>query len=403
MKKIVSLIILSLLIVNSACFADYQVLRSSTVSVGGSFTPPETIGSLPLIDDFNDGGTLNTLGGATGTFLSAGGSGTMNVSTVSVGTNNNAVKIDYTINNTSTFGGYYTKLQSSSFTPYGYLYLDVRGANGGEYFKIQLQTNTGTYTQANLMITDVLGTTLTTSWQTIAIPLLSFYNLTTISSMKELVIVFEGAQSSQNGKTLPMSGSIYVDNIRVATGSTPNTLLVDNFNDRVGACSLGGNIADMADTGTVTSALNGTELVSTYTNVTSWGGHTILLGGGVDGWQAVTRNELMQYNNVSITSRIVSGAPRVKIEFEVHSPYLASSGFSPETRMFYYFDGRNATVNFNNFLIATPIGVFPVTDLGGSFRTAVDVIYGKCSIIYENASGYTTSGSIAVNNIQLTK
>jgi hypothetical protein len=221
--------------------------------------------------------------------------------------------------------------------------------------------------------------------------------------MKELVFVFEGAQASQNGKTLPMTGSIYVDNIRVVTGTTPNTLLIDNFNDRVGTCSLGGSRADMADTGTVTGTLNGTELVSTYNNVTSWGGHTMLLGGGADSWQPVTRSELMQYNGINITSRVISGTPRVKIEFEVHSPYLASSGFSPETRMFYYFNGQNATVNFNNFQIATPIGVFPVTDLGGSFRTAVDIIYGKCSIIYESASGYTNSGSIAINNIQLTK
>ncbi|MBN1492745.1 MAG: hypothetical protein JW938_01210 [Candidatus Omnitrophica bacterium] len=404
MKKVLVATLLLFLMITQACYAiDYEVIASSTVSVGGSFTPTETIGGLPLIDDFNDGGTLNNLGGATGTFLNSGGDGVMKVSTVSVGTNNYAAKIDYTIRNTSTFGGYYSKLQSNSFTPYGYLYFDVRGANGGEYFKIQLQTNTGTYTQANLMITDVLGATLTTSWQTVAIPLLSFFNLATISNMNELVFVFEGAQSDQNGITLPVSGSIYLDNIRVVTGSTPDSLLIDNFNDRVGTCSLGGSRADLADSGSVTGALNGSELVSIYTAVTTWGGHTIVLGGGGDSWQPVTRNELMQYNGVSITSRIISGTPRVKVEFEVHSPYLGARGFLPDTRMFYYFDGMSAAVDFNDFLIATPLGVFPVTDLGGSFETAVDIIYGKCSIIYEKTNGYTDTGSIAIDNIRFEK
>lgn len=401
MHTIVMLLIFSFMAVMPVDAA-YTVIKSVTIGASGGYYEPYS--GLPVIDNFDDNGAINNVNGGTGTFQSTGATC---VKTNVVRDAGYAVKIDYDVRTTNTYCGYYTKLKESSFNPYSHLVFDVKGNVGGEYFKIQMTTNAGTYTQASVMITDALGATATTGWQTVSVPLLSFINLEDISSMKELVFVFENAQSSANGS--PLQGTVYLDNIKVEN-RTVNTLLVDNFNDKVGTCSLGGNIVDPSPNGNdVSHSFNGTTMLSTYDlSNQSWCGQTLIFGGGAEpvtpkadvGFVSVPRSELLGFNSVRIKSNVVSGTPRVKVELSVYVDGFHSLVDKQWYNAYAYFNANGTEIiDLDNFTVAMP----GMSLSFASFKPYITNMAGKLSIIYERKTGYTNTGSISIDSIELLK
>lgn len=232
-----------------------------TVSVAGTATKPVTPG--PLLDDFRYAVPLNIWSVGTGTFSSSQlvTPPTNEICTASYINDANAysgysMKLDYNVSALNSYAGYSSQLAAQPLNGYTAVSFYVKGAAGGEFFKIQLKNNSeASYTYTNpydgndhtnyyrndaaVYITDHLDGGVTTNWQKVTIPLHNFANLDNFSSMKEFVIVFENAQSNTNGSL--KYGTIYIDDIKFE--NIPVTAVrVDPFGDKLGVCALGGGI-----------------------------------------------------------------------------------------------------------------------------------------------------------------
>lgn len=394
-----------------AAYAGYATVQRAVfdVPVGGEFAA-ETSTGLPLIDDFNDDGVYNNVGFQTGTFALAGSDASCIASNAAgAGSDGSvALRLRYNVTDTNSYSGYYTQLGGVSFTPYGILSFKVKGAVGNEYFKIQLATQTGTYRYASVMITDALDGNVTTSWQEVRIPLLQFFNLTDISSMKELVFVFENAQSRLNGLTgSQLQGTIYIDDIKVIPAGIPDELMIDDFTDKLGTDALGGNIASFASSGSSADAsfvIPG-AMTSHYTIAyNGWAGHSFILGGGAGlvgeetgGWQPVERPELMNYTGLRIRLQPQPGTPKVKVEIKVRLKNLESLGW---ISAFNYINPALAdqTIPFQNMQCY----VYGVLTYINDFKNQVDAINGEAVITYEFSST-TPEGNLVIDSFSFVK
>ncbi len=195
-----------------------------------------------LLDDFNDGNSINTWGYPT--YYGGGNKGSGNASYIDEGYEGKCLKLDYNVEEPNSFFWYCSKLGEENLNSYNGLTFYVRGENGGEYFKVELKTraiaNQGGRSNAHLYITDYLDGGVTTSWQKVVIPFKNFANITNFNYMKELTIVFEEYQSGANGSS--KIGTVYIDDIKftnVAGGF--DVIRIDHYGDKVGICALGGN------------------------------------------------------------------------------------------------------------------------------------------------------------------
>lgn len=329
------------------------------------------LGPQALLDDFNGGTITNLWNGLTGTFSKSTAAtipdnekctATFTNSSMAYGGTGHSLKLDYNVSQAAspsdgkpTFAGYYSTLEghSGGTTLAGYTAISfyVKGAVGGEFFKIQLKnTSTTLYpfgttnyyrNTAGVYITDYLDGGVTTDWQKVTIPFDNFANLDSWNSMKEFIIVFENAQSTTNGS--PTQGTIYIDNITFETGAI-NTVRIDHFghkgkdaagNDIPGANALGGNIGTAADAGTITFLADATDyylykysLRLNYNVGASdaWVATYLIFGGGQDtdshpdtnksGWIAIP-HDFSNYNYISLRIKAKSGTENphaVKIE-----------------------------------------------------------------------------------------
>lgn len=247
--------------------------------------PPITSqGSIPftpqaLLDNFDTGSKLNMWNCATGTFSKKNSTATCTAtytnSTIAYGGVGKSLQLNYNVNEQNSYAGYSSNIASLSListgagyslTGYTAVSFYVKGAAGGEFFKVQLKNagateydySEGTYTTkyyrntAALYITDYLDGGVTTVWRKVTIPFKNFVNLDSLGNMVELDIIFENSQSSQNGS--PTNGTIYIDNITFETTAV-DTVRVDYFghkalyngNEVPGPCALGGNVGAMKD------------------------------------------------------------------------------------------------------------------------------------------------------------
>ncbi len=246
-----------------------SLLIIATIGTVSAYTVLDTVaairaeGQIPftpqaLLDNFDAGTTTNAWNCVTGTFAKEGTTASCtavyytNKPSAGYGGTGRSLQLKYNVNDVDSYAGYSSQMGSGSLTsPTAYTALSfyVRGAAGGEFFKIQLANNsTASYTSgtttykrssSSVYITDYLDGGVTTGWQKVTIPFHNFANLDGFNSMKEFVIVFENSQSTTNGSTT--SGTIYIDDIAFET--TPiSAVRIDHFGDKLGICALGGNM-----------------------------------------------------------------------------------------------------------------------------------------------------------------
>ena len=311
MKVFKKIILVNLIIMLAVAVFPYSYSHAgtdSTRSVGASGTKPLTPGAI--LDDFRYGASINIWGATTGTFSSsttvpppANAICTSSFAADMSGGAGHSLKLDYNVTATDSYAGYFSQMGGGSLTsPTAFTAISfyVKGAVGGEFFKIQLKNNsTASYWDAGnathyfrntalIYITDYLDGGVTTAWQKVTIPFHNFANLDGWSAMKEFDIVFENAQCVLNGS--PTQGTIYIDNINFETSAIA-AVRIDHFGDKLGTCALGGNMGTSSSGGTITySFSNATNEYSPYPygmkltyNVSaggSWAANWILFGGG---------------------------------------------------------------------------------------------------------------------------
>ncbi len=239
----------------------WSVDISAYQSLGGGPASIISQGAIPLtqsavLDDFASDSSLNKWNCVTGTFGSILTAITQpGYCAKSWDAAGQALKIDYDVRNLTSYSGYFTQMGGASLvtpTAYTAVSFSVKGAVGGEFFKIELK-NTGSLkywdateatnyyrNTASVYVNDFHEDgKVTTAWRKVTIPLNNFANLDSFSSMKEIVFTFENNMSSQNSS--PTQGTIYIDNITFETTAV-SAIQVDSFKDKVMINSLGGNM-----------------------------------------------------------------------------------------------------------------------------------------------------------------
>lgn len=310
-------------------FTQYSAMAATvdrTVSVVGQAAKPVTPG--PILDDFRYAAPVNVWSCSAGTFSKSSivpppsnESCTASYTgdpAITHGGSGYSMKLDYDVSQTAssldgkpTFAGYYSRLGSASLAGYTAVSFYVKGAIGGEFFKIEISNNSSAsylYTnpydpsdqthyyrnRAPVYITDYLDGGVTTSWSKVTIPLGNFVNLDDWNSMKELVFVFENSQITLNSGAGTTHGTVYIDDIVFETGAV-DAVRVDYFGDKIGVSALGGAVGTMYGDGGSASApvFSATRYdpdsgprslgvgydVTTYSG--SWAGAYIIFGGGV--------------------------------------------------------------------------------------------------------------------------
>ncbi|MEA3305709.1 MAG: discoidin domain-containing protein [Candidatus Omnitrophota bacterium] len=162
-----------------------------------------------LIDDFNDNDYLNSLGGSFGTWNDNGAvieSAFNNNPAVTYGGSGLSLELNYDVSaQDNSNSGFWTGLSvQPDMSAYGFVSLLIKGADGGESFKIGLKDFY--YSETKLLINDYLLNGVTTEWQRVSVPLTDFAGVD-IASSESLSITFENGLGAN-------SGTLYVDEIR---------------------------------------------------------------------------------------------------------------------------------------------------------------------------------------------
>lgn len=336
MKK-TRIILVQILILAIMLVPGFSIAADRSATVGAAGTKAIVPGAL--LDDFRYAAPINIWNAMTGTFSSSAAypppsDAVCNATyesnpAITFGGSGYSLKLAYNVSAANSYAGYYSYLGSASIAGYKALSFWVKGAAGGEFFKIQLKnTSASIRNTAAIYVTDYLDGGVTTSWQKVTIPFYNFGNLDGFSSMAEFGIVFENAQSGINNSLT--YGTIYIDDIRFET-TTQTTARIDHYGDKIGSCALGGNMGNGVG-GSASPTLNKYEFTgvsneySPYPNglklsynVTPAGSYSYvftLFGGGDTGWVAVPQNfSAFNYLTIRIRARTEAENPKyLKIE-----------------------------------------------------------------------------------------
>jgi hypothetical protein len=377
--------------------AAYDGLGGS-VAITSRGTVPSTSG--PLLDNFDEARTLNLWGGLTGTFSEFDPMTPTSICTASYtdaagvvfGGSGHSLRLDYNVYGNNTFSGYYTDLAGADLSDFTHLTFWVRGASGGEYFKIELKNNASDANRkiARVYVSDFLDGGVTTAWQQVAIPFHNFANIDDWTSMSELTIVLENGQSAINGS--PRSGTIYIDDI-IFTKTAVAAVRIDHFGDKIKLCSLGGGMGEMDGPG-------GTSQISFYSfaggyhdypnglygyySVTdgSWSGMYIKFSGGASGDTAMP-HDFSEFNFLTfqIKALLASNNPKtIKVELQ------DASG----TRVYWITDIMPDWTRYS----------IPLTSFSGLDKTTIK----QLNFVYDGtvilAAGGNIEGGIFMDEIQ---
>lgn len=130
----------------------------------------------PLLDDFTAGEGVNVWRGATYTISSdpavpppadaVCNASFTNDSAIVYGSAGKSLQLTYNVSRANSYAGYVSNLGGASTASYNYLSFWVKGAAGGEFFKITLSSNSAdaNRNKASVYITDYLQGGVTTSW-----------------------------------------------------------------------------------------------------------------------------------------------------------------------------------------------------------------------------------------------
>lgn len=325
----------------------YQTLKETAMTSQGTIP----LVSGPLLDNFDNGTGVNLWGGTTGALAKSGSGATIVASypevssSTAFGAGNHSLQLTYNVTPADSWAAYVTSLGLVGISDYNYLSLWVKGTVGGEYFKLELHTagydpsqSTGYNNnyKGEVYITDYLDGGVTTAWQKVTIPLDAFANINNRTSIKELVITFEGTQSTDNGS--PASSAVYIDNISFGKQFL-GFVRVDHFGDKYSKNALGGNCSSAYPPG------QGVLGTFTYTNVAdqyvdfangldfyfqndqdpNYYSYVSTVGGGDAGNVAQPRN-FTAYNNISFFCKANASNVRC-LKLELHCPTSDSNYF----------------------------------------------------------------------------
>lgn len=252
----------------------FYLIQYLTICEAGSITKLGTTAELlvgagefgSIFDDFNDGDSKNNWGYST---FNGGTGGTCTVSYAGGAYEGaNCLKLDYNVPGAGSFSWYASEMGSENIESSNFngLIFWVKGAAGGEYFKIELKTidcNLTGRSNAKIYITDYLDGGVTTDWQKVVIPLKNFANITNFTKMYEFTIAFEYDQSLINGSLT--SGTVYIDCIKftnVTGGFGP--IRIDHFGDKLDICALGGNLWSGYGGSGVSGSIEYSDVVGQY-------------------------------------------------------------------------------------------------------------------------------------------
>lgn len=268
MRLVSNLVVIAMMVSGAGDAFAYQQL-SGAVSITSQAT--KTLTPSAVLDTFDTASTINGWGDVTGTFASQAGTPPVNTASCVASYTNDPAKrygssgyslqLDYNVNNSGSYAGYSSKLGGGSLAPYNAISFWVKGAVGGEFFKVELKNySTTSYWSAEkattyyrniaaAYITNYLDNGVTINWQKVTIPFDNFENLDGFTSMKEFTIVFENTQSDTNGS--PKQGTIYIDNIQFETAATfpINVIRVNHFGDKLSIGGFGGNMGSSGGNG----------------------------------------------------------------------------------------------------------------------------------------------------------
>lgn len=206
-----------------------------------------------LLDDFNSGTAVNRFGGANSAWAGSGASSSAAFYAnpgVILGRTGYSLRLNYDVSTYASYAGYALNLNHRSVQGYNYLSFWIRGASGGEFFKVELKCRDpyalgNTRDQSNRAfgrsyITDYLDSGVTTAWQKVVIPLDTFNSIDQWTNMWEMTVTFENTQLEGNGG-LPKTGTIYLDDIVFGTWE-PGYVRIDHYGDLISICGFGGNM-----------------------------------------------------------------------------------------------------------------------------------------------------------------
>lgn len=303
-----------------------SAVTDKTVSVSGTATKPVTAGAI--LDDFNTDSVINKWSCRTGTF------GSLLSTTTQQGycaktwdAAGQALRLDYNVENTASFAGYYSQMGGGSLaspTAYTAISFSVKGALGGEFFKVELKNNgaNADTNHAAVYVTDYLDSGVMTDWQQVTIPFHNFANISDWSSGSEFCITFEGDQSGLVGSS--KQGTIYIDNITFVN-SAVSAVRINSFTTKLGRSALGGGMGSMPNPYPTISWASYDfsdadynsapySLLSQY-DVSAgdqWAGHFMLFGGGNSGDTAIPHN-FNGFNYLSFYVKARSAAENSKV------------------------------------------------------------------------------------------
>lgn len=387
------------------CAAKVDEVASVTSSATISLNPQA------MLDDFERAAAVNTWNCRTGTYTSASTASCLE----SYVNDSNAysgysLKLAYNVSASDTYAGYYSKLGSQSISAYTTLSFWVKGASGGEFFKVELK-NTGTNADTNaasVYITDYLDGGVTTGWQYVTIPLYNFTNISDWASGLEFCITFENSQSVANGSAT--AGVVYIDNITFGNAAV-NNVRIGKFGSRLGRCSLGGNIGDMPNAyATVPWARHAVtneqynsspySMLSEY-DVTSgdqWAGQYMIFGGGATGWVAVPHN-FSAFNFISFY---------VKARSPAENPLIMKIELSDsDSSKYYILGGITTSWQFVKipFTSITSDGSAKGTVLDKTTIKQLSFVFEKWRIYYawNMSASAAYAGAVYIDDIQFTK
>lgn len=316
-----------------------------------------------LINDFGANQLKNRLGGGSGLFNNPTSGGQLRAYRFQ-----QQLLLDYNVNESGQFAGYFTQLPQSDLRAYTTLNLLVRGEAGGEQLLVGLRDGSGF--EPRVSVGDLLPGGVTTTWQWVQIPLASFSSQLDRSAITTLSFSF-----FQN--YMPTSGRLYIREIRLTGLATPT--VIDSFDD--------GNLESNGQGNSYWTTAPNSQLTPTLVagDATKKGGGALRLDYTIGaGGYAIWHSNL---NNVNLASDALLTA------------WVKGGAQSVQPR-FYLTDGtKRAGINLADYvtlrdtwqLVQIPVSAFAAQGVNLASLTGFEVVF-------EYSSG---SGTFWLDNLRL--
>ena len=316
-----------------------------------------------LLDNFNCGTPPNDLGGNAGA-MSPGGNYDPSITYDS----GNAKEGVYALSITYDFpsgqwSGYWSFIRSdeSGYDLSGYQNLKfwVKGAAGGEKFKVEIaDTGDTPGTEPEVQVTSYIGS-VTTAYQEVTIPIADFAGLDT-SAVRQVNVVFDQT---------PRAGEVYIDNIRFTGPGSSSEALISVLDKMDEPAPISGwqNYGCDEDKGVTTTSLDtvsgqdGKALQLTYK----------FTRGDIDDWTVMERD----------WGRNIAGSDSLRFKYK---------GTGSDNNLELRVMDKNGTIFSKK--------IYKVTNTGGEWKTAT-IPYEELSL---HKSGTYSNGDIA-DALDLTK